>query len=146
MALGNGAVPPSRSRAARHRWVVHLALLATVATSLVLEPVGTVHVVLGLAFVGLVVVHLLQRRQASMALARRLPRLAGWAGGSGRLALADAALAALTVAMLVSGLYDWIAGHPTRIRWHALSGVALAGFLLVHTLRRRRRLHRSSVR
>jgi hypothetical protein len=47
---------------------------------------------------------------------------------------------------LVSGLYDWIAGHPTRIRWHALSGVALAGFLLVHTLRRRRRLHRSSVR
>ena len=48
--------------------------------------------------------------------------------------------------MLASGLYDWVAGHPTRIRWHALSGVVLAGFLLVHTLRRRRRLHRSSVR
>jgi hypothetical protein len=103
-------------------------------------------VVLGLAFVGLVVVHLLQRRQVSMALVRRLPRLAGWGGGSGRLALADALLVALTAVMLASGLYDWIAGHPTRIRWHALSGVALAGFLLVHTLRRRRRLHRSSVR
>jgi hypothetical protein len=125
---------------------VHLALLATVATSLVLEPVLTVHVVLGLAFVGLVVVHLLQRRQVSMALVRRLPRLAGWGGGSGRLALADALLVALTAVMLASGLYDWIAGHPTRIRWHALSGVVLAGLLLVHTLRRRRRSYRSSVR
>jgi hypothetical protein len=125
---------------------VHLALLATGTTSLVLEPVVTVHVVLGLAFVGLVVVHLLQRRQVSMALVRRLPRLAGWGGGSGRLALADALLVALTAVMLASGLYDWIAGHPTRIRWHALSGVVLAGLLLVHTLRRRRRSYRSSVR
>ena len=146
MALGNGAVSPRRSGAAQHRWLVHLALIATGTASLVLEPVVTVHVVLGLAFVGLVVVHLVQRRQASMSLARRLPRLAGWGGGSGRLALADALLVALTAGMLASGLYDWIAGHPTRIRWHALSGVALAGFLLVHTLRRRRRLHRSSVR
>ena len=70
MALENGAVPPRRSVAARHRWVVHLALLATGTTSLVLEPVVTVHVVLGLAFVGLVVVHVVQRRQVSMALAR----------------------------------------------------------------------------
>ena len=52
----------------------------------------------------------------------------------------------LTAVLLASGLYDWIAGHPTRIRWHALTGVALAGLLLVHTLRRRRRLYRSSVR
>jgi hypothetical protein len=146
VALENGAVPPRRSGAAQHRWVVHLALLATVTASLVLEPVVTVHVVLGLAFVGLVVVHLIQRREVSMALARRLARLAGWGGGSGRLALADALLVALTAAMLASGLYDWIAGHPTRIRWHALSGMVLAGFLLVHTLRRRRRLYRSSVR
>ena len=142
----DGATPPRRSTAARYRWVVHLALLATVTTSLVLEPWLTVHVALGLAFVGLVVVHLGQRRRVSMALARRLPRLEGWGGGSGRLALADALLAALTAAMLASGLYDWLAGHPTRIRWHALTGVALAGFLLVHTLRRRRRLYRSSVR
>lgn len=129
-----------------YRWLVHLALLATVTVSLVLEPLLTVHAVLGFAFVGLVVVHVVQRRRTSARLARRLPRIAAWSSPSGRLALADALLAALTVAMLASGLYDWLAGHPTRIRWHALTGVALAGFLVVHTLRRRTRVRGSSVR
>ena len=64
--------------AARYRWCVHLALLATVTVSLVLEPLLTVHIALGLVFVGLVVVHLVQRRRVSLALARRLPRVASW--------------------------------------------------------------------
>src|SRR5690348_10411933 len=133
-------------RPARYRLLVHVALVATVAVSLVLEPLLTLHVVLGRAFVALVVVHLVQRRATSAALVRRLPRVARWTDAPGRLALADALLASLTVAMFASGLFDWLAGHPTRIRWHALTGVALTAFLLVHTLRRRRRLRGSAVR
>jgi hypothetical protein len=48
--------------------------------------------------------------------------------------------------MLASGLRDWLAGHPTRIRWHAITGVALTALLAVHTARRRSRLRRSEVR
>ena len=59
--------------------------------------------------------------------------------------MADAVLGALTLVMLGSGLWDWASGHPTRIRWHAITGVLLAGFLLVHTLRRRGRLRSSRV-
>lgn len=135
-----------RRRTARYRWLVHLALLGTVTVSLVFEPLLTLHVALGCAFVGFVVVHLVQRRRTSTALARRLPRISGRRDAAGRLALADALLTALTAAMFASGLYDWLAGHPTRIRWHALTGVALTGFLVVHTVRRRRRLRGSGVR
>jgi hypothetical protein len=59
--------------------------------------------------------------------------------------LADALLAVLTIAMLVSGFWDWSIGHPTRIRWHAVTGVVLAGLLLVHTIGRRSRLRSSNV-
>ena len=145
MAVGKDLALRRRTAAGR-RWLVHLALLATATVSLVLEPLLTLHVALGCAFVGFVVVHLVQRRRTTTALARRLPRVAAWSRGPGRLALADGLLAALTVAMFASGLYDWLAGHPTRIRWHALTGVALAVLLAVHTLRRRGRLRRSSVR
>lgn len=110
--------------------------------SLVLEPELGLHVLLGLAFVGLVVVHLGQRRRTSSALVRRLRRPVG---RSGRLALADVLLAALTVAMLGSGLWDWL-DQPTKIRWHAITGVLLAGLLAVHTTRRSRRLRKSDVR
>ena len=142
MALDRQAVLRLRT----YRWLVHVALLATVTVSVVLEPLLTLHIALGCAFIGLVVVHLGQRRRTSARLARRLPQIAGWSRAAGRLALADALLAALTAAMFASGLYDWLAGHPTRIRWHALTGVLLVGFLLVHTVRRRKRLRRSSVR
>jgi hypothetical protein len=65
---------------------------------------------------------------------------------AGRLALADALLAGIAVGMLVSGFWDWLTGHPTRFRWHALTGVALAILLLIHTVRRSSRLRRSQVR
>jgi len=52
----------------------------------------------------------------------------------------------ITVGMLVSGFWDWSAGHPTRIRWHAVTGIVLAILLLIHTVRRRSRLRGSSVR
>lgn len=136
----------SVTAARRRRWWVHVALIATAAMSLVLEPLLTLHIVLGLAFVGLVGLHLAQRRRVSISLVGRLGRPRTLLQPGGRLAVADALLTVLTVAMLASGLADGALGHPTRIRWHALTGVALAGFLVVHTMVRRRRLWHSTVR
>jgi hypothetical protein len=72
-------------------------------------------------------------------------RIAAWSSASGRLALADALLAALTGAMLASGLYDWLAGHPTPDPVARAHRRGPGGVLLVHTLRRRARLRRSAV-
>jgi len=101
-------------------------LIVTASVSLAFETVLTLHIVIGLAFAVLVVTHLLQRRRASVMVASRLARFRSWHRPGGRLALADALLALVTVAMLVSGFWDWSLGHPTRIRWHALSGIVLA--------------------
>ena len=134
-----------RSRRSDSRWWIHLGLIVSAAVSLVVEPILTMHIVIGLAFTGLVVVHLLQRRRTSSKLARRLLRVGSWHRPGGRRALADAFLATVTAAMLVSGLWDWSLGHPTRVRWHAVTGVVLAGLLAVHTVRRRSRLRSSDV-
>jgi hypothetical protein len=48
--------------------------------------------------------------------------------------------------MLGSGFVDVALGHPTQIRWHALLGVALTVYLVVHSLRRRNRLKSSAIR
>lgn len=133
------------SRRAVQRLLVHLGLLATAIVSLVLEPVLAIHILLGFAFVALVVIHLGQRRRVSRTLLARFARPRRLPSPGGRLALADAFLALLTVAMLASGMWDWLA-QPTRIRWHAITGVLLAGLLGVHTLRRWRRFGRSRVR
>jgi len=126
------------------RTVVHVLLVATAAISLVAEPVLAAHVLVGLTFCALAAAHLSQRRRTVRALLKQLgtPSLTR----SGRLAWADLCLALLTVVMLASGLVDWALGHPTRIRWHAISGVLLAAALLVHTARRRAKVRRSVVR
>lgn len=133
-------------RRAAARLIVHLGLIVTAVVSLIFEPALTLHIAIGLVFVGLVVAHLVQRKRVTSALATRLFRGRGLLRPAGRLALSDALLVALTVAMLGSGLWDWLSGHPTRIRWHAITGVLLAGYLIVHTVRRRRRLTSSNVR
>ena len=121
-------------------------LILSAAVSLALEPLLTLHIGLGLLFVAFVAAHLVQRRRVSLSLARRFGSARALLTPSGRLAVADAALTVLTAAMLASGIWDWVDGHPTRIRWHAITGVLLAGFLVVHTVRRRGRLRRSTVR
>jgi hypothetical protein len=134
-------------RISAQRWWIHLSLIVTVCLSLAFEPVVlTIHIVIGLAFVGLAGIHLAQRRHTSIALARRLPRPRLLSGRSGRLALADLLLLVITAAMFASGMWDWLTGHPTRIRWHALTGVALGVLLLLHTVRRRSRLRASRIR
>ena len=135
----------TRTRAARARLVVHLGLIAAATVSLVFEPTLSLHILAGLVFVALVVAHLVQRRRVSGRLVRHLLRGRGLAQPAGRLAASDSVLVILTAAMLGSGLWDWLA-EPTRIRWHAITGVLLAGLVGVHTLRRWRRFGRSRVR
>ena len=141
-----GSATEDAAAVSKQRWWVHLGLMVTTVVSLILEPILTVHIVLGLAFTVLVVVHLVQRRRIGATLARRLGALRGLARKPDRLAVADAMLTLFTLAMFISGIWDWVLGHPTRIRWHAITGVVLAGFLLVHTLRRWRRLRTSHIR
>jgi len=96
--------------------------------------------------VALVCAHLAQRRRSSMRLVRQCARFGQMMEAQWRLPSADAVLTAFALAMLASGFSDWSIGHPTKIRWHALMGFALAGHLLVHALNRRKRLETSRVR
>jgi hypothetical protein len=139
-------VGPDRTRRQRLRWLVHLGLIVTLVVSLVFETDPIIHIVVGLLFVALVVAHLGQRRRTSLGLVRRLRKIGQLHKRPGSLALSDLVLALLTTAMLASGFWDWIAGHPTKIRWHAITGVALTVYVLVHTVRRRKRLRSSKVR
>ena len=136
----------ARRRGEASRWWIHLALIVSATVSLVFETVLTIHIVVGLAFIGLVGAHLLQRRRVSAALLRHIPHVRTLHHPPGRLALSDVLLAALTMGMFASGLWDWHLGHPTQIRWHAITGFVLAGYLVVHTVRRRARLRTSGVR
>ena len=116
------------------RWLVHLGLIATAITSLTFEFVLTLHIVLGLVFVALVAVHLGHERRTSSRLIKRLTKVRLLNQPQGRLAIADLSLALFSGGMFASGLWDWALGHPTRIRYHALVGVGLAIFLLVHSV------------
>ena len=66
------------SARARSRWTVHLALLITITAALVplllfhVSPRVTVHVVIACVFLGLVIVHLAQRRHTLSSLIARL--------------------------------------------------------------------------
>ena len=147
MTSHSGQAARDGAKRALLRWLVHLGLIATVVVSLVFEPlVLTIHIAVGLVFTGLVGAHLAQRRRVSARLLSRLARVRALTRPAGRLALADALLAAVSTGMLISGFWDWFAGHPTKIRWHAITGVVLAILLLVHTVRRWSRLRRSKVR
>jgi len=138
---------PGGGRPARFRYLVHLGLIGTLIVSLAFEPlVLAIHIATGLAFAVLAGLHLAQRRRASARLLARLARVRILARPPGRLALADVLLAVITAGMLASGFWDWFAGRPAKIRWHAITGVVLAILLVAHTIRRRSRLRRSAVR
>jgi hypothetical protein len=143
--------------AARMRFAVHLGLLCSTAAALgtlqLLHIRNAIHADVGFVFVGLVLVHLAQRR-------RTIARMIGALGRTGRsikrnlrLSVSDFLLLFITLNMLVSGVVDWGRGAPTRLplpkpfyRWHLDSGAALVVYLIVHVWRRRRRLRRSTIR
>ena len=134
------------SRRSALRWIVHVILIGSAITSLVLEPVLSLHVAFGLVFVLFVGFHLAQRRRVSKRLATRLLKVQKLLAPGGRLALADGFLFIITMAMLLSGFWDLWAPHHTKIRWHAITGVVLTIFLVVHTVRRWKRLRFSQIR
>jgi hypothetical protein len=139
------------------RVAVHLGLLCTAAASLatlqLLHVRVAYHADVGLAFVGLVVVHLAQRRRTLARMATQLARARVFAERRVRLALSDLLLLFITANLLVSGIVDWGRGQPTQVplpvpldRWHLDSGLALVIYLTGHVWRRRKRLWRSTIR
>jgi hypothetical protein len=150
-----------RGRRTRARFAVHLGLLAAFAASLAtvtLITEGWPHLVVGLAFVALAVVHLVQRRHTVARLLSNLGRARTWLRRPGRLAWSDAALALLTLNVLASGTYDLVSGaqvilHPRGIGipfrdigWHVASALVLLVYLCMHVARRWGRIRRSAIR
>jgi hypothetical protein len=159
---GNEAVAePSADRRpvwrARSRFAVHLGLLGSAAAALatlqLLHVRVAYHTIVGLVFVGLVVVHLAQRRQTIGRMATQVARARRLVDRRLRLAGSDLLLLVITLNVLVSGILDWGRGAPIQLplpapfyRWHLDSGIALAIYVVVHVIRRRRRLWRSTIR
>ena len=148
------------SARARSRWAIHLALLITITVALVplllfgVSPRVTIHIVIACVFMGLVIVHLAQRRHMLRRLIAQLGRAGSRMKGR-RLAVSDAIFAFLAANVLASGIYDLATGQNTRIPlpgihlfigWHALSSVFFLGYLITHVIRRRKRLRRSRIR
>jgi hypothetical protein len=154
---------PVAGRRVRSRWLVHVWLIVT----FIAAPVSllfthrsmAIHIGLALAFFGLVCVHLAQRRHTTGKLAAQFAHLHSWVKPRGRLAFSDLVLFLLTLNVMVSGTVDWLVGYNTAfplrtltglpidyIGWHTLSTLVLIVYLLVHIVRRRKRLRISHIR
>jgi hypothetical protein len=159
-AVGVTAGRAARSRSkwsARTRFAVHLGLLCSAAAALgtlqLLHVQVRYHTVVGLAFVGLVLVHLAQRRHTLARMAKGIVRPRKRVERRIRLTVSDVLLFVITVNVLVSGIVDWSRGAPTQVplpapfyRWHLDSGIILVVYLTVHVWRRKKRLRRSTIR
>ena len=143
------------------RFAVHLGLLALFVASLAtvtLTTEGWPHLVVGLAFVGLVGVHVAQRRHTVERLLGNLGRTRMWFSRGGRRAWSDVALALLALNVLASGTYDLLSGnqvilHPRGVGiplrdmgWHVLSALVLLVYLCMHVARRWGRIRHSAIR
>jgi hypothetical protein len=141
------------------RWAVHIGLLVTAVASLgtlqLLHVRVAYHSVVGLVFVGLVLVHLVQRRHTIARMTTQLVRARTFVERKFRLTVSDLVLFFITMNVLVSGIVDWQRGTPTHLpfhltgplgRWHADTTVALVIYLTVHVVRRRKRLRQSKIR
>jgi hypothetical protein len=156
------ATKPVR-RGERRRWYVHIALLVTLAGSLVtliyLSHSITIHVIFGVAFMAFVLFHLFQRRRTVASLAKQIAGVARRSKGQSRLAVSDTILELLVANVLVSGIVD-IVNHqatqlnflgslgfpPGLIQWHKLASVVLVVYVIVHVSRRWKRIRRSHIR
>ena len=144
----------------RRRWYVHLALLVTLAGSLLsliyLSHSITIHVVIGVAFMVMMQFHLYQRRRTVKSLVKRLVGVRSRA--KVRMAVSDLILELLVLDVLVSGIIDGMQHHATQFplaatlhlppglsQWHKLAAVVLVVYLIVHVVRRRKRLRRSHI-
>lgn len=147
----------------RRRWYVHLALLVSLAGSLLsliyLSRSITIHVIFGVAFLVFMLMHLLQRRRVIRSLLKSLVRASVRARTSSRLAISDIILELLVANVLVSGVVDGLTHHETRLpfasvlglppglsQWHKLGALVLVVYVVVHIVRRRKRLRSSNIR
>lgn len=149
-------VDQSGKRSQRQRWIVHLWLMTTfvvaLLTLLARMSVG-LHAILGLLFAGLVWLHLRQRKNRIRSLLTNLTSWEQWFVANGRLAWSDLILFFIFLNLMVSGILDYVSGGRgifvnlgfKPIRWHSLSAILLMAYLLVHVIRRRKRLRRSRV-
>ena len=139
------------------RFAVHLGLLCSAAASIgtlqLLHVRIAYHTVVGLVFVGLVVVHLVQRRRTIARLAAQLVQARAFVQRRIRLTVSDLLLLFIMLNVLLSGILDWSRGEPMQLplpapfyRWHLDSGIALVIYLTVHVWHRRKRLRRSTIR
>ena len=144
---------PTDRRTARRslsRAAVHLGLLCSAAAAIgtldLLHVRIAIHTDVGLVFVGLVVVHLAQRRRTLARISTRIVRARTFAERAIRLAVSDVLLLFITLNVLVSGVLDWSRGVPIQLPLPGPSGLALVVYLAVHVWRRRKRLRRSTIR
>jgi heme exporter protein D len=150
---------------ARNRWLVHLALilgfLAAVISAIFLSRKyfghsGTTdHSIIGLLFLGLVIVHLTQRRRTVRRLLSQLFDGRNATEHRSHLAESDTTLWILTMNAMVSGVADFVVGHTVFLpipgpnilqKWHAMSVLVLLVYVIVHVVRRRKRLRTSHIR
>jgi hypothetical protein len=151
------------ARSENRRWYVHLALLVTLAGSLVtlvyLSHSITIHVIFGVAFMVLLLFHLVQRRRTVASFVRQFARTTRRSKGPSRLAISDTILELLALNVLISGIVDIVNHQATElnflgsigfpaglIQWHKLASFVLVIYAVVHVSRRWRRLRRSHVR
>jgi hypothetical protein len=113
---------------------------------------NAIHADIGLVFVGLVVVHLIQRRRTVSRMMSQFARVSSFTKRTIRLTASDLLLAFITVNVLISGVLDWGRGQPIELqlpapfdRWHLLSGVALVAYLIFHVWHRRKHLRGSTI-
>jgi hypothetical protein len=147
----------SGDRYGSRRWWVHIGLLVSVIASVLvlMARLGVdLHIIAGLCFAALIGAHLSQRRRTLQALAGGLLEPSTWPTPRGRLAVSDGVLAFLALNVVVSGIADWLSPRPVMIglpgtaalNWHTTASLLLIVYLVVHVVRRRRRLRHSRIR
>jgi hypothetical protein len=156
------AAPKSRTGGERRRWYVHVALMVSLAGSLLsliyLSRSITIHVICGVAFIALMLVHLFQRRRTVKSLLKRLIGLQARARATTRMAISDIIFGLLALDVLISGVVDTVAHHSTQFalarvlhlppgldQWHKLAAFVFVVYAVVHVIRRRKRLRRSHI-
>jgi hypothetical protein len=150
------------SNSERSRWYVHLALLASLAGSLLsliyLSHSITIHVIFGVWFIVMMLMHLFQRRRTIKSLLKRLAGFQPRTRSTTRLAISDVIFELLTLNVLVSGIVDILKHHSTQFplaaslhlppgldQWHKLAAIVFVVYAIVHVTRRRKRLRRSHI-
>ena len=132
-----------------------VATVAALATLQLLHIHDAIHADVGLAFAGLVIVHLIQRRHRIARMLAMVMRLRPRVERELRLLLGIRCChcSSSRYNVVVSGILDWGRGEPLLLpfppplqRWHLTSSAALVVYLVVHVSRRWKRIRKSTIR